>query len=355
MRAATTCLFLVFAAACGDNAAPGPDPDYCYGVGIPEDTVTAELDLLLVVGNAGSMGEEQAALAEWAGALVDGLESLEGGLPDVHIAVMSDDTGGLLVPAGCPALTDGKSFIGDELLDVESGSRQFNYTGRLADQLSCMLEVGTAGGDRTRPLASLARALEDDDSGFRRPAASLAIAVVSDRDDASPDDARAYADRVRATAASTSSFVVSSIVSGGREGCTLEGFTEAAPAPRLADFAAALGSEEAGESLCGEPPLLDALTAALVDLPAGMCVLDSAVRPLDCQVADVRTSASGVREELPIPSCDRAGPPCFEIVTAPASCPDTDSHEHLRIERAGQPPPDDSYVSAHCLLTSECP
>jgi len=344
MRNAFACL-LVVALGCGDEATPA-DPMVCHDIGYTSSTLKRDVDLLLLVGNASSMVEVQAALADQIHRLVAELEVQEGGLPDVHIAVMSDDGAALLVPDACPSMTDGERFIVDRLVDPESGTRELNYTGLLDQQLACMVEVGTAGGEVERPLASLARALEDEDSGFRRPGAGLAVAIVSDGDDGSPGEVAAYVDRIAAVVAPPASMDVR-VVSGGAEGCTLDGFTDAAPAPRLAAFAAAFGEDGAAVSLCGEEPLLGGLAAALDRFSIGACLPDPPGSADDCQVLRFTDDL-----EVPLPSCDDAAPPCYRLTADARSCPDSDQHLHVSVDSGGAPL-SGGFVSASCA--PECP
>ena len=336
-------LLVVLAVACGEEA--DPDPMVCRDIDTDEDyALRGELDLLFLVGNAGSMTEVQAALPDQVYWLVNQLESLRGGLPDLHAAVLSDDGGALQLPAGCPSLTDGGDYISDSLIDPNVASRAINYTGQLADQLACMLQVGTEGGEVERPLASLARALEDQVGWFRRPAASLAIVIVTDGEDASPAEVSAYVDRVRDLAPVPMSSTVS-VVSGGRDGCALDGFTDASPAPRLADFAAAFGDAGRTVSLCGQDPFFAGI-AAPERLAEGTCLSNNVLEAADCVVryGDVR-----------IPSCDESAPPCFTVSEDELSCPNSASHRRLAVDHGGSARPDGTIATAECPTEPECP
>jgi hypothetical protein len=343
MRIAAALSLLVAALGCGDES----EPAQCWDI---EREVPlfphADLDVLLVVGNESSMAEEQAAVADEVHLLVDHLHALEGGLPDLHAAVVSDDGAALLLPEPCPPLTDGQLFVTDVVVDPETGTRELDYTGDLGDQIACMVEVGTAGDDLERPLASLAGAVGDEDSGFRRPGAALAIAIVTDGEDGSPDEVSTYAGRVQARARAD---VVVSVVSGGPDGCALDGFTDAAPAPRLAAFAGSFGDAGSAVSLCGEAPLLGELQRALDGLSTGACLPDDASSPPECRVSDVWHDGQEDQREYSLAPCDESAPPCFSIAEDALACPFTDSHLRLVIDRGGTAAPDDTAVAARCL------
>lgn len=352
MRTAPLLLLPVALLACGDDLTDdgfGQCQEMIRAIPV---VLRAEIDLVLVVADATSMSEEQAALAgemEW---LVDRLTAAPlGFLPDIHIGVLSDDGGGLEVADGCPQLSDGGVFVVDQLVDESTGTRSFNYTGELGEQLACMVQLGTAGDDVSRPLAGLAAAVEDG-GGFRRPAVPLAVAIVTDGEDLSPDDVVSYAQRVGKNAPA-GTYV--SVVSGGREGCTLDGFSDAAAAPRLADFAAAFGEHGAAVSLCGEGPLSGGLAGMFWRIPVAACldpVLGSAP---DCRVSDVRNLDQDDQEEFPIPSCDESEPPCFDIGDNDCGAPSSSAHLHLVVDRGSTPPREGTVVVARCSLPSSCP
>jgi hypothetical protein len=344
--------FLALATLACDGQPPVAEPAQCWNVltYVPL-LLRARVDLLFVVGNASSMAEEQAALADEVRELVAQLEALPAGVPDLHAAVMSDDGAALLAPDTCPALTDGGQVVIDEVLSLEPSAREVNYTGDLASQLACMVAVGTAGDEVERPLASLAGALEDGANGFRRPGVPLAIAIVSDGEDASPDEVAAYFDRVRAVAPTDASV---SVVSGGIEGCTRDGFTDAAPAPRLVAFAGDFGHGGSAVSLCDDDPLLAGLAGALASLPVDGCLPDEVPSPPDCTLADVSHRGQATETGYAIHSCAEGSLPCFVIAKNELACPDTALHRHIVVERGGATPPDDTLVIGSCSLDEEC-
>ena len=169
-------------------------------------SLNRDIDILFLVDNSGSMRQEQESLANNFPRFIDVLESIEGGLPNVHIGVISSnvgtgpvggggeacggngDNGNLIVRDGCPALTDGAKFISDVVVDEETGTREFNYSGDLAAQFSCMAQLGTTGCGFEQHLESMKRALDPSNSnnaGFLRDDAYLAFITVQDEDDCS--------------------------------------------------------------------------------------------------------------------------------------------------------------------------
>lgn len=169
-----------------------------------------DLDLLFVIDNSPSMGDNQRALAAAFPHLIAHLDQLDGGRPNLHLGVVTSDMGtsaahgdpgpevGTLGQGGCvgrggdgqlidasQALTDGGAFLYD--LSDPSGARITNYEGTLDQQFARMAQVGDTGCGFEQPLAAMRRALTDQpgNAGFLRASANLAVVVVSDEDDCS--------------------------------------------------------------------------------------------------------------------------------------------------------------------------
>src|SRR5690606_30374735 len=220
----SSCLLLVAGCPSRDVSAVDLVPSRVSTKHIPV-TVERRLDILFVVDDSGSMRQEQEALAASFGELMRVLERVEGGLPDVHIGVVSSnvgtgpeggggeacagngDGGRLLTgPADtvtcapgqicdpCPAITDGKPYIIDEL-DPATGARVTNYIGELADQFACMAQLGIDGCGFEQHLESMKRALENsnENGGFLREDAFLAVIFIQDEDDCSAHDRSMFA------------------------------------------------------------------------------------------------------------------------------------------------------------------
>jgi hypothetical protein len=224
-RRALLVLGLGAALSCGSKpVAPGEGrADGSSGGGdgaagdIPGPTiVTRDIDILFMVDDSRGFVPAQQKLLINFPVFVQALQQLPGGLPNVHIAVVSSDMGsgaypielcnndrgifqstvGRAAPATCTStgLAAGETFISN----VEG---QANYTGKLEDVFACIAALGDDGCGYEAPLASVARALGADgapapteNAGFLRPNARLAIVVVTDEDDCSvPPDSTLFA------------------------------------------------------------------------------------------------------------------------------------------------------------------
>jgi hypothetical protein len=166
-------------------------------------TVNRDLDLLFVIDNSGSMGEEQASLRANFPKFIDVLNTIQGGLPNVHIAVINSDMGTLNGPqigspnqGGCAGMgNDGVMrelpgqpnvrYISDVKDDVTQ-MRTKNYNGNLSDVFSSLAEVGTQGCGFESHLGAMRRSLDNQaNTGFLRPDAYLAVIIIADEDDCS--------------------------------------------------------------------------------------------------------------------------------------------------------------------------
>lgn len=174
---------------------------------------TRRIDLLFMIDNSGSMVEEQANLRRNFPAMIKVLSQLPGGLPDLHIGIISSNVGagnaplpavpacnepggdrGLLqVKAGC-GLQSGSRFI-----KSYQGGTQNNFAGQLEDVFSCLADLGNAGCGWEHQLQSVRLALSPAftpaNAGFLRADAQLAIIIITDEDDCSaPPDSDLFVD-----------------------------------------------------------------------------------------------------------------------------------------------------------------
>lgn len=187
--------------ACGDEAPPLEEKTSCEAEKWLVERFPRQLDLLLVVDTSPSMADEQANLERNLWRMAEVLQSTAGGLPDVHIAVISADMGtGSAAVAGCTATGDDGRFLapldcpgpdGAFLVDeslVDGSGRVRNYEGSLGETLTCMALRGTGGCRFSQPLAAIRRALDGthpEHAGFLRPDAYLGIVLITDEDDCS--------------------------------------------------------------------------------------------------------------------------------------------------------------------------
>ncbi len=171
--------------------------------------INRDLDILFVIDNSASMGEEQDSLAANFDRFVEVLSSIEGGLPNVHIGVVSTDLGaGPYGIEGCTGSGDNgvlqssargscsvpsESWIRDVL--AEDGTRSRNYNGDLSEVFSCIARLGDTGCGFEQPLEAMRRALNGSNAvnqGFLRAQALLAVVIITDEDDCSTEDVRMF-------------------------------------------------------------------------------------------------------------------------------------------------------------------
>ena len=163
---------------------------------------TADVDILFLIDNSGSMAEEQSSLRANFGKFMDVLATIEGGMPNVHIGVATsnlgqsagDGVGNASFGAGCVgtgddgALRTAPSVTGRFIIDEESsaGARTKNYAGTLGDAFSALADVGTGGCGIEQHLGAVKRALSSpSNAGFLRENAKLAVIFIADEDDCS--------------------------------------------------------------------------------------------------------------------------------------------------------------------------
>jgi len=178
-----------------DAAAPAPE-------------ASRQLDLLFIIDNSASMADKQANLANNIPYFTNVLSTIEGGLPNIHVGVVTTDLGtrgaqdaqpGPAVGSGSgacagngddgalrtSALVNGR-YIED--IKLTDGTRQQNYAGTLSAAMQDLASVGAAGCEFEQPLEAARRALDPANTtsaGFLRPGAMLALIFIADEDDCS--------------------------------------------------------------------------------------------------------------------------------------------------------------------------
>jgi hypothetical protein len=190
--------------------APEQQTDLVYEV-----NPVRKLDLLFVVDNSNSMMQEQANLKKNFPDFMNELTKIQGGVPDLHIAVVSSNVGaGPTQPAAeCPPGGDRGAFqIGDHktppadcgldpgkdgyFLTVDgTGKTNFEAQGglpKLPELFGCMATLGIQGCGYEHHLLSMYFALDGKtntaqgrNGGFLRDDAYLGIVVIADEDDCS--------------------------------------------------------------------------------------------------------------------------------------------------------------------------
>ena len=167
-----------------------------------------DVDILFVIDNSGSMIEEQTSLLTNFPVFTNVLETIEGGLPNVHIGVVSTDVGaGPFAISGCQGTGDnGALLVGSstcaptsanyiEDISDGAGGRTTNYPGTLAQAFACNAALGTTGCGFEQQLESMRRALNGSNganAGFLRPDAYLAVIFITDEDDCSTSNTQMF-------------------------------------------------------------------------------------------------------------------------------------------------------------------
>jgi hypothetical protein len=210
-------LGLVVSAACGSRAFWGdggqsPDAGSKPGQAVFEiqRELNRDVDILFVVDSSGGTDALQDKLIAGFATYTSVLKNLPGGLPNIHIGVISSDIGaGAFDVSDIPTCrhggdqaifqsrprgttcANGSLAAGAHFISNVNGMP--NYTGSLEDVFGCIAKLGSAGCGFEHPFGSLLRALGADGNGgspsenvgFLRENAYLSIVIMTDEDDCS--------------------------------------------------------------------------------------------------------------------------------------------------------------------------
>jgi hypothetical protein len=164
------------------------------------------LDVLFMVDNSSSMRLQQANLTANFPMFMDALKALPGGLPNIHVAVVSSDMGaGDGNIAGCNSTGGGNGIFQYiargtcTATNLQAGATYIsnvggaaNYTGDISNVFTCIATLGEQGCGFEHQFASVLRALGADgqpapieNQGFLRSDALLAIVMLTNEDDCS--------------------------------------------------------------------------------------------------------------------------------------------------------------------------
>lgn len=211
-----------------------------------------DLDLLFVIDDSPSMSDKQVALAAAFPMMIDVLSSVDGGLPNIHLGVITTDMGtsssgsapgaaiGQTGTGGCAGHGKDGALIANAatpehfLSDVAgpNGTRVRNYTGDLPSVFSSLALVGAGGCGFEQPLSAMSRALTNPaNSAFFRPEANLAVVILSDEDDCSAKSADLFAPESPALGALQSFRCFRHGVTCDQDSNSPGGKTHCAPAP----------------------------------------------------------------------------------------------------------------------------
>lgn len=208
-NALTASLLLAGLAGCPDRTISEVNPEQgrVESKKFPVD-LNRDVDILFVVDNSGSMADKQANLRANFPNFIDVLSTIEGGLPSVHLGVVTSDMGvlatdGTIGPrlepvgmGGCAdrgdngALQTVTPVTGAFIEDIKNtdGSRTTNYgaPNTLASVFGNMASVGAGGCGFEQHLHAMQTALTaGKNPGFIRDNAFLAIIFLADEDDCS--------------------------------------------------------------------------------------------------------------------------------------------------------------------------
>ena len=166
--------------------------------------VPRRLDLLFVIDGSPAMRAHRETVEANAPNFIHVLNTIEGGLPSVQIAVISSDLGtsgrdgvpGADLPGegACGSTGDDGRFrttnaiSGRFLVDRQFAdrSRERNYTGLLHEVFPALARVGDSRCAFSQPLEAMRRALlEPQHGGFLRDDADLAVIFITAQDDCS--------------------------------------------------------------------------------------------------------------------------------------------------------------------------
>jgi hypothetical protein len=177
-----------------------------------QQSVNRDLDLLFLIDDSSSMSPLQQKMRDRLPDFMNVLKGLKGGLPNMHVAVVSSSLGagafgnvsGCYPNSGgnleakfqhagtCTALHSGQNFISSLIDPAAPGGRQNNFDGDITDVFSCIANLGDKGCGFEHQFEATRAALEKaqnpsdpDNAGFLRRDAYLAIVMLTNEDDCS--------------------------------------------------------------------------------------------------------------------------------------------------------------------------
>jgi hypothetical protein len=191
--------------ACTANPLQEPKPlpeqqnDQYYEVNPVRD-----IDILFTIDNSPSMQEEQNKLNAQFPVFMNELKKIPGGLPNVHIGVISSDlgagagfmgAGACARPGGDRGIFQKKATCGLDAnsLFISSFNNQTmnNFMGDITQVFTCMANLGAQGCGYEHQLqatrVALYESITKENAGFLRPDAFLALIMLTDEDDCSAE------------------------------------------------------------------------------------------------------------------------------------------------------------------------
>ncbi len=193
----------------GGHGGGGPGAAGSPGTVVFPAYANRDLDIVFAVDNSSEMTKAQINLINNFPAFMDVLTNLPMGLPNVHIAVVSSDMGAGTGTGGCagngqagifqwgaPMTSCARTTDGARFLANVNGVT--NYTGDISSLFSCVAALGEGGCGYEQTLLAVTHALGADNfdsngrpqppqenQGFLREGAYLAIILLTNEDDCS--------------------------------------------------------------------------------------------------------------------------------------------------------------------------
>ncbi|MDZ4695400.1 MAG: VWA domain-containing protein, partial [Deltaproteobacteria bacterium] len=204
----------IWACSAHDLEAPKPLPEKQSEV-LKEVNPIRDLDILFMIDDSGSMKQEQENLQKNFPKFIKILQDIKGGLPNVHIGVISSNVGAgnILIPGNSACSfpggdrgqfkppTDSGLEDGNKFIISNNNGTQDNIVGAgtIADTFTKMANLGVNGCGYEHQLQSIRLALYENvtptNTKFLRPNAYLAIIMITDEDDCSgPPETNFYVD-----------------------------------------------------------------------------------------------------------------------------------------------------------------
>jgi hypothetical protein len=164
-----------------------------------------DVDILFLIDDSPSMTDKQDNLRRNFPTFIRRLEEIPGGLPNVHIGVVTSDLGSGPTRLNDQCYPGGKRGVlrtgtncgldpNSRFITSLNNETQNNFSGKIADVFSCMAAAGDQGCGFEHQLQSIRVALYDVGSGdlhlnkgFLRDDAYLGIIILTDEDDCSAE------------------------------------------------------------------------------------------------------------------------------------------------------------------------
>lgn len=197
-------------AGCSETAPPSKDPPPRRPITPPPLhaplTSASQVDMLFLIDDSDSIAPWQVQLRERLPNFMNVLKSAPGGMPDMHIAVVSSSLGAGIYAnvTGCLPGTRGNQGgefqheadcglgAGETFLRSTGGETpETNFEGDITDVFACIADLGQSGCGFEHQLEATRVALQkagtpgSNNFGFLRPNALLSVVMLTDEDDCS--------------------------------------------------------------------------------------------------------------------------------------------------------------------------